>query len=333
MLCESVFATIDNVLEVARIDDEPVSVRIGGHEFACEEETGCVTVPKGFLRDFLLSEIPDDISIKPVEKIEGNCIHVKNVVSFYRFRDGSATAAVEEMFRRKLWDGETGLSPYVAALRQAIAEEEATEKDFEDDGDYIFLYYDITISEDLGIQEAILFVDAAIERIQKRADQLVSRRRDRLLDIFDRGSFEDDLRCALDGNKPVALILADIDHFKRVNDTFGHLVGDEVLCAVGKVFSSRCDGRSRVEYRYGGEELALIVTGGNAGEATRLAESIRAEVEQLRLKVQPGLRVTISLGVCDAACAGRDSAELVKRADAALYSAKNEGRNRVRPSR
>jgi diguanylate cyclase (GGDEF)-like protein len=328
-----VFATIDNVLEVVRIDDEPVSVRIGGHEFACEEETGCVTVPKGFLRGFLLSEIPEDISIKPVEKIEGNRIHVKNEVTLYQFEDGSATAAVEEMFRRKFWDGETGLSPYITALRQAVAEKEATEKDFQDDGDYIFLHYDITISEDLGIQEAILFVDAAIEGIQKRADQLVSRRRDRLLDIFDRGSFEDDLRYALDGNEPVALILADIDHFKRMNDTFGHLVGDEVLCAVAKVFSSNCDGRNRVEYRYGGEELAVILTGGDGGEAAELAESIRAEVERLRLKAHPELKVTISMGVSDGACAGRDSAELVKDADAALYSAKNEGRNRVRARR
>jgi diguanylate cyclase (GGDEF)-like protein len=110
-------------------------------------------------------------------------------------------------------------------------------------------------------------------------------------------------------------------------------VGDEVLCAVAKVFSSRCDGRNRVEYRYGGDEMALILTAGDAGEAAELAESIRAEVEQLRLKAQPELKVTISMGVSDAACAGRDSAELVKHADAALYSAKNEGRNRVRPSR
>ena len=319
------------MLEVEKVGDEPVSVRISGQGFACEDETGYVTVPKEFLSGFRLSDIPDDIGIKPVEKIEGHTIHINNDVVLSPFSDGAASATVEEMFRRKFWDGETGLSPYIAALRQAIAEdEESSESDFQDDGDYIFLHYAITITEDLEIREAIHFVDAVIERIRKRADQLLSRKRDGMLGIFERGSFESDLTHALNSKHPVALIMADIDHFKQVNDTFGHLTGDTALRAVAKVLSGKCDGRSRVEYRYGGEELAVILTGDEADRAAELADSIRADVERLRLDDQPNLKLTISLGIAAAPEVDRNAAELVKRADAALYLAKREGRNCVR---
>src|SRR5713101_7328488 len=204
------------MLEVQRIDDQPVSLQIGQQEFEVEEETGYVIVPKEFLTGFRLSDIPADIIIKPVDKIEGHTIHITNDVAFSQFSGGSASAAVEEMFRRKFWDGDTGLSPYIAALRQATNEtDEAAETDFDDDGDYIFLHYDILIEKDLEIQEATQLVDAAIQRIRQRADQLVTRKRDGLLGIFDRGSFESDLTHALTGRLSVALVMVDIDHFKR----------------------------------------------------------------------------------------------------------------------
>ena len=129
------------MLEVQRIDDQPVSLQIGQQEFEVEEETGYVAVPKEFLTGFRLSDIPADIIIKPIDKIEGHTIYITNDVAFSQFSGGSASAAVEEMFRRKFWDGDTGLSPYVAALRQAANEtDEAAETEVGDDGDYIFLH-------------------------------------------------------------------------------------------------------------------------------------------------------------------------------------------------
>jgi diguanylate cyclase (GGDEF)-like protein len=319
------------VLYVERIDGQPISLHLGEHEFECEDETGYVMVPKEFLRGFRLSDIPDDISIKPVETIEGRSIELANDVALSSFHDGSATAGVEEMFRRKYWDGETGLSPYVAALRQAIAGHDGfTERHFEDDGDYVFLQYEVRIAKDFDIQEAIHFVERSIEQVQSRAEQLVSRRKDGLLGIFDRGSFEVDLTYALACKQPVALVMVDIDHFKRVNDTFGHLVGDRVLRAVAKILTGKCDGRSSASYRYGGEELGIILTGDAAAKAMQMAESVRADVEQFRFDEQPDLIFTASLGVADAPdTAQRKAVELVKRADVALYRAKEGGRNRV----
>lgn len=318
------------MLEVRRIDDWPTSLRIGDREFEVEEGSGYVVVPKEFLTGFRLSDIPREISIKPVEKIEGHTIYVENDVAISQFSGASASAMVEEMFRRKFWDGDTGLTPYVAALRQAIEEAQGVaETDFQDDGDYVFVHYEVVIAEDLGVQEAIRLVDAAVKQIQMRAEQLVKRRLDGLTGLLDRTSFDCDLNHAMGGNHRAALLMADIDYFKKVNDTYGHLVGDAVLHAVASVLASKCEGQNLAAYRYGGEELAVIVKGEAAGEAAGIAESVRADVEQIRLEAAPGLTVTISIGVATASNARKDGAELVSRADDALYRAKQGGRNRV----
>jgi len=303
---------------------------VNGQEFACEEGTGETAIPKSHLVGIRLSTIPDDVTIKPVESIQGNVIHAQNDIGLSRFSAGSATASVEELFRRKLWDGDVGLSPYVAALRQAIAEHEATsETDFQDDDDYIFLRYQVALTEDLDVQGAAEAVERVIGNIHTRADQLVARRADGLLGIFDRGSFDADLSHALRNTKPrVALALADIDHFKQVNDTYGHQAGDAVLRAVAQVLVNRSP-RNAVPYRYGGEELAVIITAADARIAAQFAEFVRADVEKLSFE-NPALKVTVSLGVAVAPSDGNRAEELVKRADARLYRAKREGRNCVR---
>ena len=317
-------------LEVVRVEGEPVAVRLNGREFACEGEGGEAVIPKNLLAGIRLSAIPDDIRIKPVESIQGNVIHAENDIGLSRFSAGLATASVEELFRRKFWDGEVGLSPYVAAFRQAIAEhDETSETDFQDDDDYIFLHYEVALTQDLDIQGATELVEGVIGNIQKRADQLVARRRDGLLGIFDRASFDADLSHALGSAKePVALAMADIDHFKQVNDTYGHPTGDAVLRAIAQVLSDRCP-RNTTPYRYGGEELAAIILGADAHSAGRFAESVRADVEKLSFE-NPALKVTVSVGVAVAPSDGNSSEELVKKADARLYRAKHEGRNCVR---
>lgn len=106
-------------------DDEPVAIRINGHEFACGEETYQTTIPKEYLIGIRSSEIPDDITIKPVESIKTTSS--KSIMTLScPVSEGEASAIVEEMFRRKFWDGNVGLTPYVTALREAIDEDEAT---------------------------------------------------------------------------------------------------------------------------------------------------------------------------------------------------------------
>lgn len=317
-------------IQLIRRGGVAVAVRINGHEFACEgeEEIYRAIIPKKSLAGIRLSEIPDEISIKPVESVKGNEIVLDHDIELTGFRDGEASALVEEMYRRKLWDGDVGLTPYVTALREAIDGEEATdETDFQDDDDYIFLHYEVTIKEDVQLQDATAFVDGVIDRIHERTDQLVLRHRDGLTRLFDRGSFEADLSYSLGRRQRVALVMVDIDHFKKVNDSFGHRAGDEVLRSVAKVILDQCDGKHRIGYRYGGEELAAILTGDDATRASELAETIRATVERLRFKVND-LTVTVSVGVAEAG-EDRDNDSLVKNADRCLYRAKENGRNRV----
>lgn len=128
----------------------------------------------------------------------------------------------------------------------------------------------------------------------------------------------------------LALIMCDIDHFKRVNDTYGHVSGDIVLKRVAAVVKSSIRAYASA-YRYGGEEMAIIVPRADAAAALAAAERIRKRVEAKHIsgaKKEP-ISVTISLGVAEFTPNLRGAVDLVGRADAALYQSKESGRNRA----
>jgi len=123
-------------------------------------------------------------------------------------------------------------------------------------------------------------------------------------------------------------IMVDIDHFKRVNDTHGHEAGDEVLKAVAEALRSTARGADLVA-RFGGEEFVLVLPDTSAELAVRIAERLRLAIEALSTEVDGQvIRVTASFGVAQRA-AQDSQLEVLERADAALYSSKKDGRNRV----
>jgi len=128
-----------------------------------------------------------------------------------------------------------------------------------------------------------------------------------------------------------AVLLADIDHFKVVNDTYGHVLGDKVIRAVAHVLRSSIKGRD-VAARLGGEEFAIVLPQTSLLGAAALAEQIRLTVEQGRICRSDGEesigQVTLSVGVA-AAQPGDTLEALLERADAAMYTAKRAGRNRI----
>ena len=125
-------------------------------------------------------------------------------------------------------------------------------------------------------------------------------------------------------NAPVAVILADVDYFKQVNDVHGHPVGDLVLASVAQALRQQLR-RSDVVGRLGGEEFAVLMVGVDLDEAMVMAERLRSSVEARSGPVA----VTISLGVCSLSPAAASATALIAAADQALYTAKRNGRNRV----
>ncbi|MBC8132359.1 MAG: GGDEF domain-containing protein, partial [Deltaproteobacteria bacterium] len=135
---------------------------------------------------------------------------------------------------------------------------------------------------------------------------------------------------------PVSLILTDIDHFKKINDSYGHPTGDEVLRRVAAILGASAR-KIDIVARYGGEEFAIVLESTDRAGARNLAERIRAEIEQQTFQSgqsgkpdkKNGFGATISLGVTCFPEDGTQKADLIARADQSLYAAKHGGRNRT----
>lgn len=129
---------------------------------------------------------------------------------------------------------------------------------------------------------------------------------------------------------PMACLLVDIDHFKKINDTHGHPCGDEVLTGVTEVLKSAVR-RIDAVARLGGEEFLILLPGAPRERATAIAERIRRDVQKMEIRFEDkAVRVTVSVGVVTYPAPGlRTKTELLKAVDQALYAAKRAGRNRV----
>ena len=135
----------------------------------------------------------------------------------------------------------------------------------------------------------------------------------------------EEVRRAQRHRRPLTAVYFDIDHFKAVNDTFGHGVGDQLLVRVGRTLKANLeDGDTLV--RYGGEEFVAILVETGLNQAWRVAERLRAAVARIRLKDLGDIGITISAGVAEWQL-GEAGDSLLQRADRALFAAKNSGRN------
>lgn len=126
----------------------------------------------------------------------------------------------------------------------------------------------------------------------------------------------------------MSFLMMDLDHFKRINDNYGHQVGDRVLVQLAEILTEQVRSTDMVA-RYGGEEFCVLLTGTPLVKATETAERIRQRVQDTRLLPESDEDVTISIGVVSHSPAITGSDELVSLADNALYEAKENGRNKV----
>ncbi len=179
----------------------------------------------------------------------------------------------------------------------------------------------------LDVNQTLVGDNRRLDRERIRLDKVA--RQDALTGVATRRAFDDRLAfevSRMGAGGTFSLVMLDIDHFKAVNDRYGHPVGDAVLRWLGKQL--RADARrSDFVARYGGEEFAAILTETSSGEAVRWAERLRNSVQRT---IAPGVGepVTVSIGV--AAChPGESGSAILERADRALYAAKRAGRDRV----
>jgi diguanylate cyclase len=185
------------------------------------------------------------------------------------------------------------------------------------------------------IQESRQEINTLQERLESALEEALS---DPLTGLINRkglsNAIENLLLSVESLNSTPSLLMLDIDHFKKINDTYGHPLGDRVIKMVGDILKKQIKGKDTAA-RYGGEEFCILLPETELTDAVKVAENIRQTIENTRINRasdnQEICRVTISIGV---ACYQPDQSisDWFERADSALYRSKNEGRNRVTSS-
>jgi diguanylate cyclase len=192
-----------------------------------------------------------------------------------------------------------------------------------------------TISQGKEMVENVAQRSREMDVVRKELDEYKRiANTDSLTQLSNRRAFDDKLSALYNSSlshNVTGLILADIDHFKKINDTYGHPVGDKILASVGSLVRANVR-KDILVARTGGEEFAMIVEGNTEEEVMAIAERVRIALEHTPFKnSKTGVNygpITISLGLCMASWADNPG-ELYAKADIALYCAKNNGRNRT----
>lgn len=200
----------------------------------------------------------------------------------------------------------------------------------------------LLLMQDISEQEnALLVLKKQNKELQQRLadiEQLKNRIReqsirDPLTNLYNRRFLnefmERELALARRNQKPLAVVMLDLDHFKQLNDQFGHQTGDKVIEMVAKHLL-RQSRRTDILFRYGGEEFLVILPNTNATQARHLAENWRVHVEQAQVFAKhQAVNITLSAGVACYPEQGTTAFNLIQAADEALYQAKAAGRNQV----
>jgi diguanylate cyclase (GGDEF)-like protein len=211
------------------------------------------------------------------------------------------------------------------------------------------LYLDSGRSEGIEVQDSSLSLSESQERMVKtlaehlalavanlnlREKLRMRSIRDPLTDLFNRRHMEESrergLRRSIRKKLPLAVMMIDVDHFKRFNDSFGHEAGDEVLRELARLFKAQLCAED-VACRYGGEELTMILPEASLETARTRAEQLRRTASECQIQHRGSKleRVTVSVGVACHLEHGATGEALLRSADEALYRAKQEGRDRV----
>ena len=199
----------------------------------------------------------------------------------------------------------------------------------------------VTFNDVTEVQETNVLLENVVNRLQKNETEIkhknveleVLATRDPLTGCYNRRAFFDLFETAYDESiktrKPLACIMLDIDHFKSVNDRFGHAIGDEVICLIANVLN-HCEHKKAIVGRYGGEEFCIALPETEMDEATNVAEQLRKTIQSITKGFcAEDVTITSSFGVSCKSKAVNNCSQILDQADKALYVAKENGRNKV----
>lgn len=186
-----------------------------------------------------------------------------------------------------------------------------------------------------NVAEAFNTMTNKIRTQEKRLEDLA--KKDGLTGLYNRRSFDEmlakEVQSSLQQQRSLGIIMGDVDHFKSFNDTYGHQAGDEVLRVISEVLVAHVRDMDKV-FRFGGEEFVIVMPSADIPASLEIAERVRSAVEMtdIQLDEQTIGHVTISLGVAVLWEENDSAPALIKRADKALYDAKESGRNQIKTS-
>jgi diguanylate cyclase (GGDEF)-like protein len=188
--------------------------------------------------------------------------------------------------------------------------------------------YVITMTSLVGTAVAMRVLRTHVDRLVTRLNELA--RTDVLTNLLNRRAFDERLALELDRarrtSEPFALLLGDIDHFKAINDRYGHPAGDDVIRSVAQILRDALREHD-VPGRYGGEEFGILLPDTGAAGAEVLAERVRKRIEAAALS-KTAVRATVSIGIAELDPQDMEYSVWISHADRALYAAKERGRNR-----
>jgi diguanylate cyclase (GGDEF)-like protein len=194
---------------------------------------------------------------------------------------------------------------------------------------------ELTTSQRQGLAAAVALIAIAMRNMQLLTETRENGLRDSLTGCFNRAhalkTLDQELSRCRRTARPLSVLMFDIDHFKTINDHYGHLTGDTVLAAVGRVLT-RLLRSSDLKCRYGGDEFLVVLNDTPELGAAQVAAGLLAEIAKLDVlpgrTSSPGVKIGVSIGLAAASPTEASATELIARADAALYEAKRAGRNR-----